>query len=160
MRLGTKIYTGYFARARDYANHNMALVSIALKDPWFVPKDLTLYNIKDLAPTPGILALKDKPKEYVERYKSEILGKPLILDFIRLRIGQIQEESNKSELVLMCYEAPDKFCHRHIVAEWLTEYGIPTAEYGLEEELKDQREEVEKQWQRQMSLFPLPGKDT
>jgi hypothetical protein len=36
-----------------------------------------------------------------------------------------------SNAVLLCYERPDEFCHRHIVAAWLEkELGIEVEEYA------------------------------
>ena len=28
-------------------------------------------------------------------------------------------DRNYDSIVMLCYEIPSKFCHRHIVAEWL-----------------------------------------
>jgi uncharacterized protein (DUF488 family) len=30
--------------------------------------------------------------------------------------------------VLLCYEAPNQFCHRHLVAAWLRKHGITVEE--------------------------------
>ena len=37
-----EIGTGYFAKAKEYADAGYALVSIALKEPWFLSSDLRL----------------------------------------------------------------------------------------------------------------------
>ena len=29
-----------------------------------------------------------------------------------------------TEIALVCYEKPEDFCHRHILAAWLEEYNI------------------------------------
>ena len=31
-------------------------------------------------------------------------------------------------IALICYEKPSEFCHRHLVADWLKEYGIEVEE--------------------------------
>lgn len=33
--------------------------------------------------------------------------------------------------VLLCWEGKDKFCHRHLIAEWLNKHGIPCKEQKL-----------------------------
>lgn len=38
-------------------------------------------------------------------------------------------ESTTYHVALICYEAPDKFCHRHLVAEWFENYGIDCGEW-------------------------------
>ena len=37
----------------------------------------------------------------------------------------------ESEITLLCYEAPGKFCHRHLVSAWLTANGFPCKELKL-----------------------------
>lgn len=32
-------------------------------------------------------------------------------------------------IVLLCYEKPTDFCHRHLVAQWLIENGFECKEY-------------------------------
>ena len=37
--------------------------------------------------------------------------------------------NNKNfDIVLLCYEKPDEFCHRHLVAEWFNRNGIYVVE--------------------------------
>ena len=37
------------------------------------------------------------------------------------------------DVVLLCYETPEKFCHRHIAAQWLKDQtGIDIGEFELE----------------------------
>lgn len=111
------IGTGYFAKVRDYAKDGWALVSIALKDAWFLPNDLKITSLKELAPNPDILQLKDNPEQYEARYREEILSK---VDWVSIykRLSTIAKEEKKDKVVLLCYESPEKFCHRHIVAKW------------------------------------------
>ena len=35
-----------------------------------------------------------------------------------------------TEIALICYEKPENFCHRHLVAEWLQEAGYQVQEYN------------------------------
>lgn len=115
-----EIATGYFAKAKTYAAMGYALVSIAKVAPWFVAKELTLYDCDELKPTDDILALKDSPIEYEKKYRLDVLSKVTPMKvFNRLYLIARQEFSSK--VALLCYESPGKFCHRHIVANWLTE---------------------------------------
>ena len=36
---------------------------------------------------------------------------------------------NMTDICLMCYEKPTSFCHRHLVADWLTANGFTCKEY-------------------------------
>ena len=115
-----EIATGYFARAKQYAEKGYALVTIAKVSPWFLPKGLNVYPFGCFAPTKEILALKDSPDKYTRLYKQEILSKlSPVQTFRSLYLIAQQEKTDK--VILLCYESPDKFCHRHLVAEWLTE---------------------------------------
>lgn len=113
-----EISTGYFSKAKTYMGMGYALVSIARVAPWFLSKELKLYSCDELTPTDEMLALKDQPNEYEPRYFEEILH-PIspIKIFNKLYLIARREATNK--VVLLCYESPEKFCHRHLVAKWL-----------------------------------------
>ena len=81
-----------------------------------------------LAPSSDIFSQqKANPDEnmYTSRFNNEILG---ILDR-----GHIVEELEKlgggNDVVLLCYEKSTDFCHRHLVAKWLSE----TLDYNVAE---------------------------
>jgi hypothetical protein len=106
--------TSYFAK---YKGENG--VSIAGKCPtWFKGR-----QYKKLAPK---LWFFQKYKEdgdeqfYIEQYQKEVLDK--------LDAQKVYEELGK-DAVLLCWEAPGKFCHRNLVANWLEqELGISVVE--------------------------------
>ena len=98
--------TSYFAISHNLPN----AISIAVKSPDFYTGRVYL----PLAPTWEILSEYKKTNNvrlYTERYLAEIL--------FDLDPQQVYEELKYS--VLLCWEAPDKFCHRRIVAKWLEE---------------------------------------
>lgn len=115
-----QISTGYFAKSRAYSDAGYALVSIAKVAPWFLPNDLEdkMFYLPDLAPTDEILALKDKPGEYEMMYHRLILARmhPIA---VYQRLRAVCSVAKTDKVVLLCYETPEKFCHRHIVANWL-----------------------------------------
>jgi len=47
---------------------------------------------------------------YIKRFNSEILT-PLSPEEVYENLGD--------DAILLCYESAEKFCHRHLVAEWL-----------------------------------------
>ena len=112
--------TGYFAKAKQYADMGYALVSIAKVAPWFLPKELKVYPLDCLAPTDEILALKDSPEKYTPRYQKEILAGLKPTEIFR-KLWLIAHQELKDKVVLLCYESPEKFCHRHLVANWLND---------------------------------------
>ena len=132
-----EIATGYFARAKDYADMGYALVSIALKAPWFVPTSLNLSYYQWLYPTPEILKLKDSQHDYTYRYTTDVLYKLQPVSVYR-DMEKIAVDNGKDKIVIMCYESPDKFCHRHLVSHWLEqELGIDVKEVNIKKEKKE-----------------------
>lgn len=102
------IYTSYFANYRNFTNQY--LVSIARVSPTGF-KGLSIVNdntFSSIAPSIGLLSKYKKSlitdKEYIKEYISQ-------LDKIDLyKFYQVFENC-----ILLCYEKPPKFCHRHVL---------------------------------------------
>lgn len=110
------MFTSYYAKLHQLPT-NLIPVCISRKVPdFFMGK---VYH--KLAPTWAMLKLS--PQEYAKHYK-QILS--------RLNPSQVYDELGGERAVILCYEAPDKSCHRRAVAEWLEEsLGIEIPEWGL-----------------------------
>lgn len=123
------VYTSYFAALNKLPDH-VAPIAICLRTPRFMKAGTPRYQ--QLAPTAFILALEEA--QYTPRFKAEILGrlnpKQVVLELERLAGGRIP--------CLICYEANGKFCHRHLVADWLNEHGIVTREFIFERKSRTQ----------------------
>ena len=65
---------------------------------------------------------------YLKHFDAEVLGPLDAADIVR----RLVELSGGKDMALVCYEKPGDFCHRHHVAEWLTENGFPTSEWVKE----------------------------
>lgn len=131
--------TSYFAKARLIPES----VSIAGKSPdWYVGREY-----KKLAPKYWFFkeyketiakwdrphgqsisydisrkkAIKEAQELYTKRYREEVLDKLDAVEVYR-ELGE--------RAVLLCWETPEKFCHRHLVAKWFKEeLGIIVEEY-------------------------------
>jgi hypothetical protein len=107
------IYTSYFSNPR-LANLGLPLYSIARGTPFWCNG---VIRLPELAPSAALLvwwkaSAKDYPAQeiYVKQYYQETLNQLNPLDIVS-KIG--------SNVVLLCWEK-DSFCHRHIVAQWLS----------------------------------------
>ena len=101
-----KIYTSYFAKS---AQHPKAVSISNTSIPGYRGRSFTL-----LAPL----------WEWVQKYKAgnmtavefEVLYREVVL-------GRLDPHTVLStlgeEAVMLCWESSEKFCHRHIVADWL-----------------------------------------
>lgn len=80
---------------------------------------------------------------YVELYNKEILGKLRVEEVVY----EIERLSGGKDAALLCYEKPGDFCHRHLLADWLTrESGLVVEEFDQEKhsEVQEQPETVSK----------------
>ena len=115
-----KIYTSYFANSKNLAREGIMMISIARYSPkWY---DGLRYTV--VAPTSYMLSAACSHEEYVRRYK-DILSH-FNADSI---VNAITTMSKGVDVALCCYEKPGEFCHRHLLAEWLTKNGHEVKEW-------------------------------
>ena len=119
------IYTSYFANLRNIPE-DITPVAICR----FMPSGW--YGARSYALTPTLKALRD----YQETGDEELFRKRYFENLNSLDphvMARVLEMMNPdvcgNGIVLVCYEGPGKFCHRHLVAEWLNENGIECKEW-------------------------------
>lgn len=109
-----KVYTSYFAKAKTLKD----TISIANSCPTnfgglicktLAPKWAWVVEYKD---TGDFATLASKYKDYLDSIGIEKVSR-LIYD----------------GAILCCWEANDKPCHRHVLAQWLRDHGIDCEEY-------------------------------
>jgi len=126
------IKTSYFGNLKNIHNG----ISIALYPPdWYKgfryyklapPKNL-FDRIKGIS-HPDIDLIED----YLSDYKKEVLGK-LDPNTVYLELSHYHR---CDDFTLLCFEKDDTYCHRKVVAEWLTENGYPCEEFNGTQENK------------------------
>ena len=123
------IYTSYFAKLREVRDTGLVPVSIAQRKP----RGVEVLSYKKLAP----------PWALVKEYKQSgdtLLYTRVYFDTILNKLNQYQVISelvlcaSSSNIVLICYEKPEDFCHRHLVAQWLNRI-LPKGEEVTELEI-------------------------
>lgn len=103
-----KVYTSYYARAcKILPDRRLVAISIG------IPDNFNGEILRELNP-PQKLLYKYKNKlcdevEYTEIYTNEVLKNLNACDIYNKLKGK----------AILCYCGKDKFCHRHIVLEWL-----------------------------------------
>lgn len=115
-----KIFTSYYKKIADNPRGLIAVRISTTKPEWFpgcilslpelYPGKTMVFNYKG-----GLLEDDEYKKQYNKKLEeldaNELIGK---LEKISLKFGN-------RDIALLCYETPDKLCHRHFVAKWLTE---------------------------------------
>ena len=118
-----KIYTSYFANLKKLPK-NLVPISICGKAPdWY--KGL---QYKKLAPKYDFFIVWKENHDndyYIENFNARVLD---TLDPKQV-VRELEQLAQSSDIVLICYEKPEDFCHRHLVADWLTKNGISCEEY-------------------------------
>ena len=121
------IYTSYFGRmnSKKYGNLKDKAISIARGNKYWEGE-----TYPDLFPSWNIITRAHNgtitKKEYEKIYRETILNK--------LDPNKVHEDLDGK--ILLCWEktsdieAGTSFCHRYIVAKWLTEHGFEAKELG------------------------------
>lgn len=118
------IYTTYFAKLRKIPE-NIKPISIAVQTPAWYSGD----TYKKLAPQWWFLSEWKKTQDndyYIKCFNEHILSK---LNAAAV-YNELMQMSNGADVALVCYESPEKFCHRHLIAEWLCSNGYEVKEFS------------------------------
>lgn len=112
-----KIYTSYFSNINNLLKHNFInLISVAGK----CPNDFQFKQFKKLAPKYVWW------KEWHDKHLSNEYYINKYLETVLNHLNPIEiyfklTNNNTSDVVLLCWETPNLFCHRHLIANWLNE---------------------------------------
>lgn len=110
-----KIYTSYFANIKNLPD-NIEPIAIC----GGIPNGYKGKWLKFLAPKWWFFSKWKENHDndfYIENYNKEVLDKLNPEQVIKI----IVHEAGNKIPCLICYEKPDNFCHRHLVANWLNE---------------------------------------
>lgn len=121
------IYTSYFANCRNLPQ-SAYKISIARYSDRFpdIPRFEKLMPAKDLL-------YKVKHGIYNQfQYTKKFNAYLNTLDAEEI-VEELNELSGGRDIILLCYEGPDKFCHRQLVCKWLIDNFIKCQEYGQPE---------------------------
>lgn len=134
------IYTTYFANLKNLDRMTSCPIAICGK----APDSYHGLQYKKLAPTYAIFKeYKESRNEnrYEWRFHEEVLAllcidvvledfRNMINNTYNMTIPQIENwwEHIPFDIYLVCYEKPEDFCHRHLVANWFGEYYIKVKE--------------------------------
>lgn len=123
------IYTSYFAKLSKLPS-NITPIAICGKSPeWYKG-----IQYKKLAPKWSFFSVWKQTHDneyYIKHFNEEILN-TLNVEIVVKELYSLANKSQDEDIVLICYEKPGDFCHRHLVADWLTSHGYPVKEYLFE----------------------------
>ena len=118
------IYTGYYAKIKEYESNGLVLVAISGK----IPDGFNGIKYQKIAPKyiwwQKWHDEKMSDEWYIDKYYETVLN--------QLNPNEVLNDLQKmgENIVLLCYETPEKFCHRHIFAKWLNDkLGVNICEF-------------------------------
>lgn len=117
------IYTSYFSNLRNIPD-TITPIAICGKAPQFY-KGLTY---KKLAPKYSFFRIWKETHDndyYIQQFQKLVLD---TLDADNV-VNELKSLSRTKDFVLVCYEKPKDFCHRHLVAKWLCKNGYDCVEF-------------------------------
>ena len=125
------IYTSYFAKIKKLPA-NIVPISICGK----APDGYTGLQYKKLAPKWSFFSVWKQNHDndyYIQHFKEEVLNTLDVKDVM----NTLMNMAGGNDIALICYEKPNDFCHRHLVAEWLRQGGFECEEYNEKDFCKE-----------------------
>lgn len=133
------IYTSYFAKLKSLPD-NIIPISICGKAPdWY--KGL---QYKRLAPKYDFFMEWKRTHDnnyYIKCFKEQVTDQLNVYETVYKLYEKIgiyldeegisfsSESTNDKHICLICYEKPEDFCHRHLVAKWLNDNNFKCKEW-------------------------------
>ena len=121
------VKTSYFGRLRSLGPSGYYLVRVCNRAPSGIAFDADLLPV-----IPGwqqlVVPYKEgviTEAEYEARYLRCLDGRR---EEILAAVGDIIRKAGEREPLLLCFEKPPQFCHRHILAGWLRREGLDVEE--------------------------------
>ncbi len=124
------MHTGYFAKLKYYEEQGLIPISICGKAPdWYEG-----LQFKRLAPKWSFFnewkngSHKGDNEYYIQHFNDEVLKNKNPSE-IEQELKTLAKQRTSDKIILLCYEKPGDFCHRHLVSEWFNQNGIFCQEF-------------------------------
>lgn len=117
------IYTSYFGNLKNIPD-TITPIAICGWTPK-IYKGLTYKKLASKFPFVGVWVERHNNDYYIQQYEK------LVLDTLNADdvVNELKSIAGTKDFVLVCYEKPSDFCHRHLVAKWLCKNGYDCKEY-------------------------------
>ena len=130
-----KIFTSYFGNSRKLKEAGVNMICVAIGKPRFIAGIPQMLNV---CPTRYMVSGPCSREEYLKLYDRILASQDA-----NQVVEQIEMLSGGKDVALCCYEKPGDFCHRHILAKWITENtGIEITEFGVVEKKEPNYEQA------------------
>lgn len=117
-----KIYTSYYGNMRNIPK-DVVCIAISI----YMPEKINIVRYSKLQPPKKVLKqyrITHDISSYIDNYICSVLSNLTIQEVL----DDLEKLSEGRDVCLMCYEKPPAFCHRTLVANWLSLHGMPCEE--------------------------------
>ena len=143
------IYTSYFGKLKKVDKLTDGKIYIPYSIAFSTPKWFHGARIKRLMPDYDLISnYKNQvidTQRYMERYQNKVLrdlNPAEVVDELEYMlpetvINRLEQEgcsiteTDFINVLLCCYEKPEDFCHRHILAKWFNAHGYDVKELDI-----------------------------
>lgn len=118
------IYTSYFDNLKNLPRYIVPISICGQAPDWYKG-----MQYKKLAPKYSFFMEWKENKDnnyYIEHFNDEVLDN---LNPHSVMFDLYNRVNEEYDICLICYERPDEFCHRHLVADWLNSAGYECKEW-------------------------------
>lgn len=119
-----KVYKSYFGRVRSIPQ-DLLPVSIARVNPkWWVGSAFSA-----IAPSSELLSEWKNGKLNQTSFRCKYYTQLEAYGTAENILKELETITGGKDCVLLCFEKPEDFCHRHILADWMSAHGIEIPEW-------------------------------
>jgi len=116
------IYTSYYVKLRSLNTDDFILIQISNSAPDIKGLKKLDYLIPDWDNiVKPYKEGKFNQEIYNFKYWSQLNNLPGGIKWVAKCLETLQDKADK-DILLLCYESPLNFCHRHFIAEWCNPY--------------------------------------
>jgi len=115
------IYTSYFGQMKNFPEDAIPIAICGGIPNWY---EGAWY--KKLAPKWKFFSEWKENHDndfYIEHFQEEVLDQlspgQVLLDLSQIANKRTYSGKPTRDIILLCYEKPGEFCHRHLVADWI-----------------------------------------
>lgn len=115
------IYTSYYTKMSRLSAEDKIFLRVSNSQPsWFKHKTIPCTKFyPEWLLVEGVKNKTITEDEYKQAYLLMLNKDPEFKSKMQDKLKTLQKDNPDKNIVLLCWEAPDKFCHRHILADWL-----------------------------------------
>ena len=122
-----KLYTTYISNLKNIPNDikSNSLIAIIMRFPLFYPKEDNIVLVPELSPNTDIFTEYKKTHNwsvFENKFKEQMFNDDITIGALNNLMAVLDSEDG-NDVVLVCCEKNNEFCHRRLIGEYLKSLG-------------------------------------